>query len=99
MYAGAHAQSRVNRPAFIMANTGEVVTYGELEARSNRLAHFLRGAGLKRLEHYAIFMENNARYVECCAAGERSGLYYTCVSSFLTADGSPTSSTTASRGC
>lgn len=86
MYAGAHAQSRVNRPAFIMANTGEVVTYGELEARSNRLAHFLRGAGLKRLEHYAIFMENNARYVECCAAGERSGLYYTCVNSFLTAD-------------
>ena len=31
-------------------------------------------------------MENNARYIECCAAGERSGLYYTCINSFLTAD-------------
>jgi len=40
--------------------------------------------GLKRLDHYSIFMENNARYVECCAAGERAGLYYTCINSFLT---------------
>ena len=28
-------------------------------------------------------MENHARYVECCAAGERSGLYYTCINSYL----------------
>src|SRR6202042_3908780 len=59
--------------------------YCELEARSNRLAHLLRAAGLKRLDHYAIFMENHPRYIECCAAGERSGLYYTAVNSFLTA--------------
>ena len=32
-----------------------------------------------------IFMENNSRYVEACGAGERSGLYYTCVNSSLTA--------------
>jgi long-chain acyl-CoA synthetase len=31
-------------------------------------------------------MENNARYVECCSAGERAGLYYTCINSYLTAD-------------
>ena len=31
-------------------------------------------------------MENNARFIECCAAGERSGLYYTCINSFLTPD-------------
>jgi long-chain acyl-CoA synthetase len=31
-------------------------------------------------------MENNARYLECCAAGERAGLYYTPASSYLTAD-------------
>ena len=28
-------------------------------------------------------MENHARYVECCAAGERAGLYYTCINSYL----------------
>ena len=31
-------------------------------------------------------MENNARYVETCGAGERAGLYYTCVNSFLTSE-------------
>src|ERR1700723_4357567 len=67
-----------------MANSGETVSYAELEARSNRLAHLLRNRGLKRLDHYAIFMENNSRYLEACGAGERSGLYYTCVNSYLT---------------
>jgi long-chain acyl-CoA synthetase len=31
-------------------------------------------------------MENNARYIECCGAGERAGLYFTCINSFLTPD-------------
>jgi long-chain acyl-CoA synthetase len=85
MYTGKHAHLRPLQPAFIMAGSGEAVTYAELEARSNRLAHLLRNRGLKRLDHYAIFMENNSRYLEACGAGERSGLYYTCVNSFLTA--------------
>jgi long-chain acyl-CoA synthetase len=86
MYPGLQAKIRPHQPAFIMATSGETVTYAELEARSNRLAHFLRASGLGRLGHYGIFMENNARYVECCSAGERAGLYYTCVNSYLTAD-------------
>ena len=85
MYTGKHAHLRPLQPAFIMANTGEAVTYAELEARSNRLAHLLRNRGLKRLDHYAIFMENNSHYLEACGAGERSGLYFTCVNSYLTA--------------
>src|ERR1700723_782412 len=86
MYPGLHAEARADRPALIMAGSGETITYRELEARSNRLAHLLRAVGLKRLDHYAIFMENHPRHVECCAAGERSGLYYTAINSFLTAD-------------
>jgi long-chain acyl-CoA synthetase len=85
MYTGKHVHLRPLQPAFIMANTGEAVTYAALEARSNRLAHLLRNRGLKRLDHYAIFMENNCRYLEACGAGERSGLYFTCVNSYLTA--------------
>jgi long-chain acyl-CoA synthetase len=84
MYPGLQATVRPHQPAFIMAQGGETVTYAELERRSNRLAHFLRASGLGRLDHYAIFMENNVRYVECCSAGERAGLYYTCVNSYLT---------------
>ena len=85
MYTGKHAHLRPLQPAFIMASTGEAVTYRELEARSNRLAHLFRDRGLRRLDHYAIFMENNSRYLEACGAGERSGLYFTCVNSYLTA--------------
>src|SRR5581483_2670147 len=85
MYTGKHARLRPLQPAFIMASTGEAVTYRELDARSNRLAQLFRKRGLKRLDHYAIFMENNSRYLEACGAGERSGLYYTCVNSYLTA--------------
>jgi long-chain acyl-CoA synthetase len=84
MYAGRHARERADQPAFIMAASGEAVSYAEFDARTNRLAHLLRAHGLARLDHYAIFMENNARYLEACGAGERAGLYYTCVNSFLT---------------
>ena len=69
-----------------MATTGETVTYAEYDARTNRLAHLLRSHGLQRGDHYAILMENNVRYLECCGAGERTGLYYTPVNSHLTAD-------------
>ncbi|UGY06321.1 AMP-binding protein [Bradyrhizobium quebecense] len=85
MYTGKHAYLRPLQPAFIMAGTGEIVTYRELEARNNRLAHLFRNRGMKRLDHYSIFMENNNRYLEACGAGERSGLYFTCVNSYLTA--------------
>jgi len=86
MYPGNYAHQNPDRPAFIMAGTGEAVSYREFEARANRLAHLLRDRGLARLDHYAIFMENNNRYLECCAAGERSGLYYTCINHYLKGD-------------
>ncbi len=86
MYAARHVEINPDQPALIMAGSGEVVTYAEFEGRANRLAHLLRSYGLKRLDHYAIFMENNAVYAEACAAGERAGLYYTCINSYLTAE-------------
>ena len=86
MYPGTHARARADQPAVIMAGSGEIITYADLESRTNRLAHFLRANGLRHRDHYSIFMENNARYVETCGAGERTGLYYTCVNSFLTPD-------------
>ncbi len=85
MYPGLHSVARADQPAVIMAASGETVTYRLLEARSNRLAHLLRFAGLRRFDHHAIFMENHPRFFDCCAAGERFGLYFTAVNSFLTA--------------
>lgn len=86
MYPGTYATTHPDRPAFIMAATGETVSYREFEARSNQLAHLLRTNGLQPGDHYSIFMENNDRYMEACAAGERTGLLYTCINSYLKAD-------------
>ena len=86
MYPNKDSVNYGERAAFIMASTGETVTYAAFDARANRLAHLLRSAGLQHQDHYAIMMENNDRYMEACAAGERAGLYYTCVNSYLTAD-------------
>lgn len=83
MYPGKYATLHPDRPAFIMASTGEAVSYRDFEARANQLAHLLRDQGLKRLDHFSIFMENNNRYLECCAAGERTGTYYTCINHYL----------------
>jgi long-chain acyl-CoA synthetase len=83
MYIAPIAARDPQRPAIIMAASGLVLTYGQLDAGSNRLAHLFRSQGLKRLDHYSVFMENNAEYTEVCMAGERTGLYYTCINSYL----------------
>jgi long-chain acyl-CoA synthetase len=77
-------ESDPNQPAVVMAGSGETHTHDRLRARVNRLAHVLRAAGLRRGDHFAIFMENNARYIECGLAGERSGLYFTNANCYLT---------------
>ena len=86
MYPGKYATTHLDRAAFIMASTGEAVSYAEFEGRSNRLAQLPQSQGLVHEDHYSVFMENNNRYLEACAAGERAGLYYTCINSFLTAE-------------
>src|ERR1700727_3302173 len=73
-----------SHPAIIMAQSGATITHGELEARVNNTAHLMRAMGLKRSDHYAVFMENHQRYIERELAGERAGLYYTNVNSYLT---------------
>jgi long-chain acyl-CoA synthetase len=86
MYLAHHAARHPDRPAIVMAASGETLSYGEIDRRSNRLAHLLRAQGLQRLDHFAVFMENHPRYAELCVAGERTGLYYTCVNSYLKAE-------------
>ena len=83
MYPGDYVNQVPDRPAIIMADTGETVSYAEYEVRTNQLAHYLRDQGLNFRDHYSIFMENNVRYIECCGAGERAGLYYTSINSYL----------------
>ena len=86
MYPGEYATTRAAKPAVIMATSGATLTFAELDRRANQLAHLLRASGLRRLDHIAILMENNLQMVECCSAGERTGVYYTCINSYLAPD-------------
>ena len=84
MHPGLHARSEPDKPAVVMAGSGEVVSYGELDARSNQLAHLFRARGLHRGDHVALCMENNSHYHEVLWGAWRAGLYYTAISSRLT---------------
>ena len=60
----AHARTHPDKPAYIMAATGETVTYGELDRRANQGAHLLRALGVGRGDGIAIMLDNHARYLE-----------------------------------
>jgi len=86
MWPGAVAQSTPDQPAYVMAGSGEVVTYRELDERSNRLANLFYDAGLRFGDHIAICAENHPRYLEIAWAAQRSGLYFTPINYHFNAD-------------
>ena len=85
MHPYIHARKTPEKPAYIMAGSGETVTYRQLDEQSNRIAQLFRWLGLRAGDHIALFLENNPRFFEICWGAQRSGLIYTAISSRLTA--------------
>uniref|UniRef100_UPI0028AFA26D AMP-binding protein n=1 Tax=Sandarakinorhabdus sp. TaxID=1916663 RepID=UPI0028AFA26D len=86
MHPFHHAANQPDTPAIIMAGSGETLSYAQLEAESNRIAHLLRGLGLVRGDTIAILMHNEIDFLPICWAAQRSGLVYVAMSTKLTAD-------------
>ncbi|MGH9028666.1 MAG: AMP-binding protein [Acidimicrobiales bacterium] len=86
MYAARNAEAHPDKAAIVMASGGQVVSFADYEASANQVAQMLRESGLRRRDHIAIFMENDHRMLICEGGAERTGLYYTCVNSYLTAE-------------
>jgi long-chain acyl-CoA synthetase len=86
MHPFHHAANQPDTPAIIMAGSGDTLTYAQLEAESNRIAHLLRGLGLVRGDTIAILMHNEIDYLPICWAAQRAGLVYVAMSTKLTAD-------------
>ncbi len=80
MHPGKIAEAFPDKTAYFMADSGDRVTYKELEEASNRGAHLFRSLGLERGDHIAILMENHEAFFKICWAAQRSGLYYTAIS-------------------
>ena len=85
MHPAVHAEKNPDKPAAIFEPGGRVITYGELDRGSLRLARLLHDWGLRDGDAMALCLENHPRYFEVCWAAQRSGLYYTPISSRLTA--------------
>jgi long-chain acyl-CoA synthetase len=78
-------QGGADKPAVILHPSGTVVTFDDLEARANRLAHRFRQAGLREGDTVAILMENNEHIHAAMWAARRGGLYYVPINTHLTA--------------
>lgn len=78
-----HARSQGDKAACILANTGEVMTYAELDERSNQLAQLFYKCGLRPGDHIAYQMENCQRFLQIAWAAQRSGLIFTPLHSHL----------------
>ena len=78
----SRARERPDAPAVVMG-AGEVLSYREIDERSNRVARLLRHEGFALGDHIAILMGNSAAFLEVAWAAQRSGLYYTALNSHL----------------
>lgn len=85
MHPAHHAVQTPDKPAYVMAGSGEVVTYAQLDRRSNQVAQLARAHGLKSGDAIALFMENSRAFFEIAWGAQRAGLLFACISTKLTA--------------
>lgn len=77
------AEATPDKPAIIMADTGQMLTYGEMISNANRLANYFVSIGLNEGDCISIFLENQVRYLELVWAAKITGLYYVCIGRHL----------------
>ncbi|MFE3056896.1 acyl-CoA synthetase [Nocardia sp. NPDC059239] len=85
MFPGVHALSTPDKPAVVMAGTGRMITYRELDENSARLARVLHDLGLRPGDVLAMLSDNSPECFEIYWAALRSGLYITAINRHLTA--------------
>lgn len=83
VYPALNADIDPDKPAYIMAASGEVVTFRELDALSSQAAQLFRSLGIQAGDHIALQMENNRHFMVVVWAAMRSGLIYTAISTHL----------------
>lgn len=73
MYPGAHSQATPDKPAVIIAESGQTLTYKQLDVRSSSLASALHALGLRKGDGVAILADNAAEVFEIYWATMQSG--------------------------
>ena len=86
MYPGHHAATTPDKPAVVLASSGQVITYAELDDEANRVAQVFHAAGLRPGDHVAFCLENHPRFLSFAWGCHYAGLAYTAMSSRLTTE-------------
>ena len=85
MQIRTHAENHPDKPAVILHPSGTELSFAELEARANRLAHYFRRCGLVEGDVIAAILENNEHTHAVMWAARRAGLYYAMINTHLSA--------------
>jgi fatty-acyl-CoA synthase len=83
-HPSVHARTDPEKAALIVAETGETVSFAELDARSNRAAQLFRACGLMVGDTIALCLENTPEFYDAAWGAQRAGLFFVCVSTKLT---------------
>ncbi len=81
-----HAKTRPDHPALIIADTGETLSYHQLDAGSNRVAQLFRSLGLNPGDRIGVMMRNSLDFSCVYWGAQRSGLIVTLLSTHLKPD-------------
>jgi long-chain acyl-CoA synthetase len=81
-----HAAAHPDKPAVIVAETGQVISFAEMEVASNRVAQYIRARGLGSGDVVAFMIANEAEYYALIWGAHRTGVHFVCMSTRLTAD-------------
>jgi acyl-CoA synthetase (AMP-forming)/AMP-acid ligase II len=85
-HLAAWARSQPDKPALVMHGSGEVRTYGEIDASARRIARVLRDRGLETGGHLAVLVDNQPEFYDAVWAAMYTGQYVTPINWHLTAD-------------
>jgi acyl-CoA synthetase (AMP-forming)/AMP-acid ligase II len=73
------ARKNPHKPAIIMGESGQVISFGELDALSNKVAQLLRARGVAIGDKVAICLDNHPMYLVLAWGAQRSGVFMTTV--------------------
>ena len=86
MHLTQWTEKNPEQPALIFGERDLTVSYGELEAASNRVAHALRSWGLQPGDGVAVVLKNEPAFFEIYWGAMRAGCYFTPINWHLAAD-------------
>src|ERR1700733_1510353 len=83
MHPYRHAEEKPDQPALVLFERDEVLTYGDLEKASNRVAHQFRRLGLARGDVVALLLKNGLTFPIAYWGAQRAGLMICPISTHL----------------